>query len=110
MSRPCSPTCAVSATRPVIEASRSVGRVAGAVSGRDRLSTMTLPPLYLEGLAHRAVHGPDKLNVYKLGLIEAILKDTLRGGEAQDAEALRRAMRAALDVARWEPRHPPRRA
>ncbi len=69
---------------------------------------MTLPPLYLEGLAQRAVLGEPQLNVYKLGLNEAILKDTLRSGDDRDPEVLRSAMRTALDVARWEPRQPRR--
>ncbi len=63
---------------------------------------MTLPPLYREGLEQRALLGPDRLNSYKLGLIEAILKEALTAQDAQDTEALRSSLRAALDVALWE--------
>ena len=69
---------------------------------------MTLPKLYLEGLTQRALRGQEQLNVYKLGLIEAILKDALRGEEGRDSATVRSAMQTALDVARWEMR-PPRR-
>ena len=65
---------------------------------------MALPTLYLEGLNQRAVLGPEKLNVYKLGLIEAILKEPLRADGEPNADALRAAVQTALDVARWEPR------
>ena len=68
---------------------------------------MTLPTLYVEGLRQRALLGQGPLNVYKLGLIEAILKETLRGGEDQAPETLRAAIQTALDVARWELRPPP---
>lgn len=64
---------------------------------------MTLPALYREGLTQRALRGPDQLNVYKLGLIEAILKEACRAG-AQDEATIRLAIQAALDIARWEPR------
>jgi hypothetical protein len=66
---------------------------------------VTIPPLYVEGLAQRALRGPDQLNVYKLGLIEAILKSACRAG-AQDETTIRSAIQAALDVVRWEPRPP----
>jgi hypothetical protein len=70
---------------------------------------MTLPPLYLEGLTQRALLGHEKLNVYKLGLIEAILKDALRADEAPDGTAMRSAVQTAVEVAQWEMR-PPRAA
>ena len=63
---------------------------------------MTLPPLYREGLEQRALLGPDRLNSYKLGLIEAILKEALTAQDTADAETLRSRLRAALDVALWE--------
>ncbi len=65
---------------------------------------MTLPPLYLEGLTQRALRGQEQLHVYKLGLVEAILKEALRADEAQGAAAIRPAAQTALDVLRWEPR------
>ena len=71
-------------------------------------TTMTLPPLYLEGLTQHAVRGAEQLNAYKLALIEAILKDARRASP-DDPEALRLAVQAALDVATWEMR-PSRRS
>ena len=68
---------------------------------------MTLSPLYLEGLAQRALAGPAQLTLYKLGLIDAILKDTLRSEHGHDPEALRAAMQTALEISRWEPRRRP---
>ena len=65
---------------------------------------MTLPPLYLEGLTQRALRGQEQLNVYKLGLIEAILKETLRSDQGQDVATIRSAIQTALEVARWEMR------
>lgn len=67
---------------------------------------MALPTLYLEGLTQRARRGPDQLNVYKLGLIESILKETIRGSDEQDPTRMRSAIQTALEVARWEIRHP----
>lgn len=67
---------------------------------------MTLPPLYLEGLTQRALLGEEKLNVYKLGLIEAILKDTLRADHGQDVASVRSAVETAIEVAQWEMRRP----
>ncbi len=65
---------------------------------------MALPPLYVEGLMQHALRGDPALVTYKLGLIEALLKDTLRhldtGGEADDT--VRANLRAALDVALWD--------
>jgi hypothetical protein len=63
---------------------------------------VTLPPLYLEGLTQRALRGPEHLNLYKLGLIEAILKEGLRASGGDHSGTLRSAMQAALDVALWE--------
>jgi len=63
---------------------------------------MPLSQLYVEGLTQRALRGPNQLNLYKLGLIEAILKETLRADEEQDLATIRSAMQTALDVARWE--------
>lgn len=63
---------------------------------------MPLPELYLEGLTQRALRGQDQLNTYKLGLIEAILKESLRADDEQEPATIRSAMQTALDVARWE--------
>ena len=68
---------------------------------------MSLPALYAEGLAQRALRGQGELNAYKLGLIEAILKDALRAEEPEPT-AIRSAVATALDVARWEPPGPRR--
>ena len=65
---------------------------------------MTLPELYLEGLTQKALRGQQPLNVYKLGLIEAILRDTVRHDVKEDPAAMRSAVRTALEVARWEMR------
>jgi hypothetical protein len=70
------------------------------------VATMTLPALYVEGLSQRALLGQDQLNAYKLGLIEAILKEA-RGLDAAEGAALRAAVEVALEVVRWEPRHLP---
>ena len=64
---------------------------------------MVLPALYREGLAQRSLAGEAVLNAYKLGLVEAILKDGLRGERAGDLAALDEAARTALEVVRWEP-------
>ncbi len=70
---------------------------------------MTLPTLYLEGLMQRSVLGSAELNAYKLGLIEALLKDTLRrAGRMDDGDQLQANLRTAIEVARWEPPGPPR--
>ena len=66
---------------------------------------MTLPDLYQVGLAQRSMGGEAHLNIYKLGLIEAILKEGLRA-EDPEGEVLRVKAREALDVAMWEPRPP----
>lgn len=68
---------------------------------------MSLPALYLEGLMQRSLRGTAELNAYKLGLIEALLKDILRTGGAGDAgEAVEAGVRTAIEVARWEPARP----
>jgi hypothetical protein len=66
---------------------------------------MSLPALYLEGLMQRSLRGTAELNVYKLGLIEAVLKEALRAdGRAGDPEqVVDAAVRTAIEVARWEP-------
>ena len=65
---------------------------------------MTLPPLFREGLCQRALVGENELNVYKLGLIEAILKEALRADQGDDATTAHSAMRNAVEVAQWEMR------
>ncbi len=67
---------------------------------------MTLPPLYLEGLSQKALRGQEQLNTYKLGLIESILKDTLRSQKGQDLPSIRSAVQTAVEVAQWEMRPP----
>ena len=69
---------------------------------------MTLPVLYVEGLSQRALRGQDQLNAYKLGLIEAVLKEARRARGEEGLEATRAALETALEVARWEPRREPR--
>ncbi len=65
---------------------------------------MPLPPLYQEGLMQHALRGNSALVTYKLGLIEALLKDTLRGvDDNEPMEAVRANVRTALDVALWDP-------
>ncbi|HEV2809249.1 MAG TPA: hypothetical protein VGV93_02480 [Acidimicrobiales bacterium] len=64
---------------------------------------MSLPALYVEGLMQRSAHGSTELNAYKLGLIEALLKETLRGSVTTCGEAVQAGLRTALEVARWEP-------
>jgi hypothetical protein len=66
---------------------------------------MSLPALYLEGLMQRSLRGRAELDAYKLGLIEAVLKEPLRadgraGGPGQAVDA---AVRTAIEVARWDP-------
>ncbi len=63
---------------------------------------MTLPPLYLEGLSQKALRGQEQLNSYKLGLIESILKHSLRSAEGQDLTTLRSAVKTAVEVAQWD--------
>lgn len=65
---------------------------------------MVLPDLYLEGLRQRSLAGLERLNTYKLGLIEAILKEALNADASRDPEALRTGAQTALEVARWEAR------
>ena len=63
---------------------------------------MALPELYVEGLTQRALRGQEQLNVYKLGLIEAILKDAARTDGPESPATMRSAVVTALEVARWE--------
>ena len=67
---------------------------------------MTPPPLYAEGLLQHSRQGFLKLCVYKLGLIEAILKQALRADDGPDVTTMRSAMGTAVEVAQWEPRPP----
>ena len=69
---------------------------------------VTLPPLYSEGLHQHARQGFLELCVYKLGLIEAILKDAIRRVESEDPDVVKAKLRDAVAVAQWELR-PPRR-
>ena len=67
---------------------------------------MALPELYVEGLTQRALRGQEPLNVYKLGLIEAILRDAVRTAGSEGDASMRSAVATALEVARWELRPP----
>ncbi len=67
---------------------------------------MTLPALYVEGLRQRALRGEEQLNRYKLGLIEALLKETLDSANGVDTSAIQSSLRTALDVVQWEMRGP----
>ena len=69
---------------------------------------MTLPPLYREGLLQQSRQGFVKLCVYKLGLIEAILKEIIRRLDNEDPDVIRTKLRQALAVAQWELRPPTR--
>ena len=69
---------------------------------------MTLPPLYTEGLLQHSRQGFLKLCVYKLGLIEAILKEVIRRLDSEDPEVVKTKLRHALTVAQWELRPPTR--
>ena len=72
---------------------------------------MPLPPLYLQGLVLHARRDVPSLNTYKLGLIEALLKETLAMVDAdrppddpdRPPDPVRANLRTALDVALWEP-------
>jgi hypothetical protein len=66
---------------------------------------MSLPALYLEGLMQRSLRGTAELNAYKLGLIEAVLKEALRadGRAGEPEQAVDAAVRTAIEVARWDP-------
>ncbi len=70
---------------------------------------LTLPPLYTEGLHQHSRRGFVELCAYKLGLIEAILKDAIRRIDSEDPEVLKAKLRDAVAVAQWELR-PPRRS
>ncbi len=58
-----------------------------------------------------ALRGHPALVTYKLGLIEALLKDTLRRVDDADEtdDVVRANLRTALDVARWDPPSSPAR-
>ena len=64
---------------------------------------MALPPLYLQNLILNARRDVPALNTYKVGLMEAILREALRQLDRNEAEAARSSVQTALDVARWEP-------
>ncbi len=72
-----------------------------------RFSAVPLPPLYVEGLTQKARRGLLDLQVYKLGLIEALLKETLHEleGDARP-DVVAEHVRTALDVTLWELRPP----
>jgi hypothetical protein len=64
---------------------------------------MALPPLYKEGLLQHARRGLLQLHEYKLGMVEALLKDVLRRLDSDvPAEGVRDDIRTALDVILWE--------
>lgn len=65
---------------------------------------MGLPPLYNEGLLQHARRGLLQLHEYKLGMVEALLKDALRRLDSEDdpPEGVRDDIRTALDVILWE--------
>ncbi len=64
---------------------------------------MGLPPLYTEGLLQHARRGLVQLQDYKLGIVEALLKDVLRRLDSDGpADAVRDDVRTALDVVLWE--------
>ncbi|MFN2608936.1 MAG: hypothetical protein ABR511_13780 [Acidimicrobiales bacterium] len=64
---------------------------------------MSLPPLYVEGLMQRGGGGLLELDTYKLGLVEALLKQALRQlDDEAPADRLHDTLRAALDVTLWE--------
>ncbi|HEV3402235.1 MAG TPA: hypothetical protein VG078_10485 [Acidimicrobiales bacterium] len=66
---------------------------------------MGLPPLYKEGLLQHARRGLLQLHEYKLGMVEALLKDVLRRLDSDPdapADAVRDEIRTALDVILWE--------
>lgn len=64
---------------------------------------MGLPPLYREGLLQHARRGLLQLQEYKLGMVEAVLKDVLRRLDSDaPPEGVRDDIRTALDVILWE--------
>ncbi len=64
---------------------------------------MALPPLYTEGLLQHARRGLVQLQDYKLGIVEALLKDALRRLDSDGpADAVRDDVRTALNVVLWE--------
>jgi len=70
---------------------------------------MPLPPLYSEGLLQHARLGFLNLSVYKLNLIEAILRDTLRTMDSTGPDPAKAKIRQAMEVAQWELAPPWRR-
>ena len=83
----------------------SPGRLGPSAGGQTR--PVPLPPLYVEGLTQKARRGLLELQSYKLGLVEALLKETLREleGDARPDVVADHA-RTALDVTLWELRPP----
>ena len=81
------------------------GRLGWSAGGHTR--PVPLPPLYVEGLTQKAQRGLLDLQIYKLGLVEALLKQTLREleGDARP-EVVADNVRTALDVTLWELRPP----
>jgi hypothetical protein len=64
---------------------------------------MGLPPLYQEGLLQHARRGLLQLHEYKLGMVEALLKDALRRLDSDARpDGVRDDIRTALDVVLWE--------
>ncbi len=80
-------------------------RLGGPGGGHTR--AVPLPPLYVEGLTQKARRGLLELQIYKLGLVEALLKETLRelDGDARP-DVVADKVRTALDVTLWELRPP----
>ncbi len=76
-------------------------------SAAGQEGSVPLPPLYVEGLTQKAQRGLIELQEYKLGLVEALLKQTLREleGDAQ-LDVVAASLRTALDVTLWELRPP----
>lgn len=65
---------------------------------------MPLPPLYVQNLTLNA-RDRSRLNSYKLGLVEHLLKEAVRLlDDEEPPEAVGDRVRTALEVALWEPR------
>ncbi len=81
------------------------GRLRRPADGQIR--GVPLPSLYLEGLTQKAQRGLVELQTYKLGLVEALLKEILREleGDARP-DVVAHNVRTALDVTLWELRPP----
>lgn len=69
---------------------------------------MTLPELYAQNLVLHSAH-PPRLHLYKLGLVEALLKEALGALDRSSPDEARAGLRQALEVVRWEPRPAPRK-